>query len=402
MNVLFLTMSNIESLDSHGIYMDLMRTFAEHGHSVCIVSPAERKYNQETSIKIEGKLSLLKVKIGNVQKCNIIEKGITTVSLGFVFKNAIKKYCADNKFDLVLYSTPPITFSDVIKYVKKRDNARTYLLLKDIFPQNAIDLGMMVKSGAKSVIYKYFKAKEHKLYELSDYIGCMSQANVDYILKNEPWLEKARLHVNPNSMTVMPLVHDGESRSKIREKYGIPSDVCVFVYGGNLGRPQDIPFVIECLKANENKNDRYFVICGTGTEYSKLKQYVCENSPKNVLLINGLPKAEYEAFIKAFDVGLIFLDYHFTIPNFPSRLLSYMQNGMPVIACTDKNTDVGDVIEKGCFGWKCESNDAGKFTDVVELACKSDLNTMGNNAYAYLLDNYTTEESYKIIMEHMK
>lgn len=382
--------------------MDLIRCFSKNGHSVTVVSPAERKYKQNTRMISDGNLSLLKVRIGNVQKCNIVEKGITTVTLGFVFKNAIKKYCADKKFDLILYSTPPITFSDVISYVRKRDGAATYLLLKDIFPQNALDLGMMTKSGPKSLIYKYFKGKEHKLYALSDYIGCMSQANVDYIIKNEPWLDTEKLHINPNSMSVSPLEKDEARGRAIREKYNIPVDTRVFVYGGNLGRPQDIPFVIECLKANADKKDRYFVICGTGTEYPKLKQYVDEDKPSNVLLINGLPKEEYEAFIKSCDIGLVFLDYRFTIPNFPSRILSYMQNGMPVISCTDANTDVGDVVVSGNFGWKCESNSVDSFTAAIDSACKADLLAMGNNAYEYLLTHYTVEESYRILMEKMK
>ena len=58
-----------------------------------------------------------------------------------------------------------------------------------------------------------------------------------------------------------------------------------------------------------------------------------------------LPKDEYDAMIGACDVGLIFLDYRFTIPNFPSRLLAYMQAKIPVLASTDPNTDVGSVID---------------------------------------------------------
>ena len=65
-----------------------------------------------------------------------------------------------------MYSTPPITFADVIAYVKKRDGAKSYLLLKDIFPQNAVDIGMMAKRGLKSIIYKLFKKKEEKLYRI--------------------------------------------------------------------------------------------------------------------------------------------------------------------------------------------------------------------------------------------
>ena len=62
-----------------------------------------------------------------------------------------------------MYSTPPITFCRAVDYVKKRDNAQTYLLLKDIFPQNAVDIGMMSKQGIKGILYKFFREKEKRL-----------------------------------------------------------------------------------------------------------------------------------------------------------------------------------------------------------------------------------------------
>ena len=175
----------------------------------------------------------------------------------------------------------------------------------------------------------------------------------------------------------------------------------MFIYGGNLGKPQDIPFVIECLKANAQKKDRYFVICGTGTEYAKLKKYVDEEKPQNVLLINGLPRSEYEEFVKAFDVGLIFLDKRFTIPNFPSRSLSYMNSKMPILACTDKNTDIGKVIVDGGFGWWCESDNVDKFTAAIDFALGEDIKAKGENGYNYLLNNYTSKNSYEIIMKNI-
>ena len=93
----------------------------------------------------------------NIQKTNVIEKGIGTVTLEYQFKSAIRKYLGDISFDLILYSTPPITFPKVIQYLKKKNpKAITYLLLKDIFPQNAVDLGMMSKSGVKGILYRFF------------------------------------------------------------------------------------------------------------------------------------------------------------------------------------------------------------------------------------------------------
>ena len=153
---------------------------------------------------------------------------------------AIKKYFADVKFDLVLYSTPPITFAGVVSYIKKRDNAKSYLLLKDIFPQNAVDMGMMQKKGIKGLVYKYFRNKEKRLYAISDYIGCMSQANVDYVIKHNPEVDKSNVCLAPNCIEpVCEEVSEAE-KALLRKKYGIPDNKKVFVYGGNLGKPLDI------------------------------------------------------------------------------------------------------------------------------------------------------------------
>lgn len=395
MHILFLTMSRIYSLEQKGIYPDLLRKFISEGHHVVVAAPAERRFNEKTNLTKCNGYSVLRIKVGNLQKTNIIEKGISTVLLERQFLHAIKKYVTDTKFDLVLYSTPPITFVKVIEYIKKRDNAKSYLLLKDIFPQNAVDLGMFSK---KTPIYRYFRLKEKRLYKASDHIGCMSEANVNYILEHNDYILKEKVHVSPNSIEPIEINREEEKRRKIRELHHIPKDRTVFVYGGNLGKPQDIPFIIKCLQANAEKKDRFFVICGTGTEYPKLQQYVEKEQPENVLLINGLPKEEYEELIISCDVGLIFLDHRFTIPNFPSRLLSYMQNRMPVLACTDINTDIGKVIEEGDFGWWCESREVTAFCALAEEACKADVRVKGENAWKYLLAHYTVEQTYRRVI----
>ena len=125
----------------------------------------------------------------------------------------------------------------------------------------------------------------------------------------------------------------------------------VFLYGGNLGKPQDIPFLINCLLDNLNKLDRKFIVCGTGTETHLLQSFLKENKPLNITFIPGLPVNEYENLVSECDIGMIFLDYRFTIPNFPSRILSYMEKSIPILACTDKNTDLGKIITEGNFGW---------------------------------------------------
>lgn len=404
MNILFLTIAHISDLSVRGIYSDLLRKFVEEGHRVYIVSPRERRYGVSSGIIEQGEASILGVRTLNIQKTNIIEKGIGTILLEYQFKSAIKKFLSSIPFDLILYSTPPITFPKVIRYLKGRNpNAVTYLLLKDIFPQNAVDLGMLRTTGLKGVLYRFFRNKEKKLYAMSDFIGCMSPANVQYVLSHNPEVAKDRVEVAPNSYQFRePVLLSIEQRNSIRLQYGLPLDRPVFIYGGNLGKPQGIPFLIDCLEAIANREDCHFVVIGSGTEFPRLKNWFESGEKDSVSVFEFLPKDDYDTLVRSCDVGLIFLDYRFSIPNYPSRLLPYLMEKKPIIAVTDIHTDIGRIAEKNGYGYWCPSNSIDAFTQTVDRMLSSDISSMGEAGYRFFMGNYTVEQTYSTIIQHLK
>lgn len=400
MNILFLSLIDFNTFADRNIYSDLLREFIKNGHRVYCVSPVEMKNKQKTHTILENDNCILKLRIGNTQKVNLIEKGLSTLLIEPLFILGIRKYFSGVKFDLILYATPPITFAKVIRYIKKRDGARTYLLLKDIFPQNAIDLNALSKRGVKGVIYRFFRHKEKQLYGLSDKIGCMSEANVEFVLEHNRYLPSSKVEVCPNCVEIRDLSITEDLKASIREKYKLPLDKRIFVYGGNLGRPQGVPFILDCIKKCADINDAFFLIVGNGTEGKKISDYVNKNNPTNIKYMQALPKDEYDSMIGACDVGLIFLDYRFTIPNFPSRLLSYMQSGLPVIAATDPNSDIGKVIEENRMGYRCSSNDALEFYNIIKKMVDSDdYATYKQRVFECLNENYSVQRGYKIIMD---
>ena len=410
MNIIFLTLVRISNIEERGIYQDLMRKFRDEGHQVYIVTPYERRMGKETSLVESGGVHILNVKTLNIQKTNIVEKGIGTLLLENQYKAAIKKYFGGLTFDLITYSTPPITFTKVVKYLKKENpNAISYLQLKDIFPQNAVDIGMMTKTGIKGLLYKFFRNKEKKLYAASDYIGCMSPANVEYVLKHNPEIIAEKVEVAPNSIDLnhndIHNIDEGQVKAEryyIRKKYDLPTDKTIFIYGGNLGKPQGIDYLVKCLDANKRRTDCYFVVIGSGTDYNVISDWYDGNKDANVKLMQSLPKAEYDELVRTCDVGLIFLDHRFLIPNYPSRLLSYLENKMPVLCATDPNTDMGRIAEDNGYGYWCESNSVEAFTRILDKMIRTDRKKMGEKGYKFLNENYRVENTYDDIIKHLQ
>lgn len=390
MNVLFLGLSKIESFSQEGIYSDFLRGLINKGVTVYSVTSVERRYKRKTFLKEEKNGKLLVVKTFNIQKTNVIEKGIGTLFISHQYTRAIKKYFKGIVFDVIVYPTPPISFYNTIRHFKRKNKSKTYLMLKDIFPQNAIDIGILKKTGIKGIIYHYFRKQEKKMYQISDMIGCMSNANVEYILEHNKFIKKDKIEVFPNCVEIKDLSMSHHEKALARIKYNLPVDKKVLVYGGNLGKPQGIDFLIDCLKAEASNNDVFFLIVGDGTEYDKIDYFVAHEKPLNTRLIKRLPKNDFDNLIACCDVGLIFLDYRFTIPNFPSRLLSYMQAKLPILACTDKSTDIGRTIVDGKFGWWCFSKSVSSFSKILreEIIPSTSFETMKRNEFFYLKNYY--------------
>jgi len=398
-NILFLTLASMEDIYQRGIYPDLIRAIADKGYNVYVVAPRQRRSGLPTAVSTYGNIHVLKVMTGNITKVGLVEKGLTTLKIESNYEDAIKEHFNDVKFDLIVYSTPPITFERVVRHLKKKHNAKTYLILKDIFPQNAVDIGLMRNKG---LMWRYFRRRERTLYQLSDIIGCMSPANMNYVLKHNPDISKDKVEIFPNS--IKPISRFVKRKNSVLlSKYNIPENTVLFVYGGNLGKPQGIDFLIEVIDNFHQVDNSFLMIVGSGTEYAKIEKHILSTRPVNVALHNYLPKAEYDELLRSADVGLIFLDPRFTIPNFPSRLTAYMESSIPIIAATDVNTDLKDVLIESESGFWSVSGDLDSFlNNARRLAQDQELRLkMGLNGRIYLEEHYDVTKTVEILLKHL-
>ncbi|MEA5076897.1 MAG: glycosyltransferase family 4 protein [Coriobacteriia bacterium] len=392
-------MVQLSDMSQPGIYTDLLREFAQHGHRVHVVTPTERREGLDDGRHESAGVTVCRVKTGNLQKAGLVEKAFATLLVEHQFKRGIRRFLGPEEMDLVLYTTPPVTFDGVIKYAKRSYGCRSYLLLKDIFPQNAVDLGMMKRGG---LVWRHFRKRERRLYQLADWIGCMSDANVRYILEHNPDLEPARVEVCPNSIEPRE-VFAAEPVGRLRSRYGIPVDSTVVLFGGNLGKPQGVDFLLEVVDRSQSRDDVHYVIAGSGTEKQRLRHHFTAGQHTNVTLMDYLPKDEYEKLLCLADVGLIMLDGRFTVPNFPSRLTAYMEASIPVLAATDTVSDIKDVLRESDSGLWVEWGDHEGFLAAIDrLRGDPDLRqAMGRRGRRYLEEHYTVAKAYETIVAHM-
>lgn len=396
MKVLYITTSFPEPTKGATIYTDLAEALHEAGHDITVAVAEQAKNKKYTEMSKERGFNVLRIVTGNYYDVSFVEKGITTLKIPFLMRYGIKKYLGSKVFDFILFESPPVTNAGLMSWAKKKFNCSIYLMLKDIFPQNAVDLGILKRN---SLIFRYFKIKEKKLYQAADYIGCMSYANKRYIIEHNPWILPEKVEIFPNTRKIL---NDIQINSfKLRDRYGIRKDACIFLFGGNMGRPQYIDLLCEAITKLKDETGIYFLFIGRGTDRYKLVQTIKENDIKNALVIEDLPRNEYEEITKECDVGLIILDPRFTIPNYPSRILTYMEYSKPVLAATDNITDIKETIrEAGCGEWVWSGDTKSFINKVREMAKLKNLSIMGANGRKYLVGNFDTKHSVDILEMH--
>ena len=397
MNILFLVARYPDEEKNTILEKDLVRVFAEKGHNCFSVSLNERRNNRETYFFKDKNVDVLKVKTGNMFNTNKLDKLYTVLTMPKDLKNGILNKFGDKKIDLIVAYTPFMANPKLVNSLKKYFACKALMILWDIFPQNAKDLGLI----KNKMIYNYFKYKENKMFKSFDYIACNSEGNIKYLNENYKFGNDKKLFLSRNCE------YDNKrqkiNKLEVRKKYNLNIEDIILVFGGNMGIPQKLDNILEIAKQNKQIK---FIFLGNGTE----KQKLIENSKGlgNVKFLGPFKREEYEEFIQCCDAGIISLNENYTVPNFPAKVTGYLKVGLPIFASLDRTAynDLGNFIEKNQVGNAvlagnfCESNEKLKnflnseklqeYKNNTRVVFKKELEI--ENAYDAIIKNISGDE----------
>jgi glycosyltransferase involved in cell wall biosynthesis len=381
------------------MYTDLVTEFKERGAKVYVVTQGDRQRTKKTSVERHESVSVLRVKTGHMTKRKRPEKGLITIYKGRIFKKAVKKHFKGIKYDLILCTTPPVTQPKTIAYLKKRYKCPVYLLLMDIFPQSAVDLGMIKR---RSFAYRKLRRCEKRLYKVSDYIGCMSERNLSYLCQHNPHIPPPSVELCQNSLKPAKISQIfSYNRTEVREQYGLPKDAVILFYAGSLDRPEGIEFLYKIMERLRDRDDIFFLIVTSGNEFERTATFLAEKSIKNARILRDTPAENYK-LLTCSDIGLAFLSDSSISQNIPTQILTYLEAMLPVIACTDVKNDLKNIIERAGCGFWVRSGDISAFLEAAEFLIQtpSTRREMGQSGRRYFLKNFKAESGAEIILSH--
>jgi glycosyltransferase involved in cell wall biosynthesis len=394
LRILFIALAYPDVAEESGLYSELVEALTEMGHDVRVIAPALSA--EKTGPRIEGGVLVVRVVTGDLFGVGLFRKGLSNLALPFRYWSSIKPDLKSWQPHWIMVPTPPITLTPLVWVMKSLTKSRSYLILRDIFPQNAVDLGLVSKFG---LTHLFFRWLEMWTYRVHDQIGCMSPANIAYVLDKNPSVDPKKLHILANWISADELKQEVDCTSS-RATLGLKESDFVCVFGGNLGTPQKPSFLIHVAEALRNEVSIRIIVVGRGTERDTLVAEKKRRNLSNLEVWNRLSRSQFQALLSAADVGLVLLDERFTIPNIPSRLVGYWAASLPVLAATDSATDIWESFIGRFGGGRCvRMGDVAGFVDEIRWlrdnpSLASKMGTMGRSAVA---EHFTASTAAEII-----
>ena len=260
-----------------------------------------------------------------------------------------------DRFDGIVWYSPTIFLAPFVAWLKHRSRARGYLILRDIFPQWALDAGVMRRGPA----YYFFRMCEQFQYRTADVIGVQSPANLEYFAGGPRCPQRIEVLYN-----WLDLARSEPPETDLLQRHRI-ADKRILVYGGNMGVAQDVDNLLRLAERIRHADDIVLLLIGSGSEVSRLKAAVYERRLVNVVLADEIDPEAFRSVLRRCQVGLITLDRRLTTHNIPGKLLAYLEAGLPVIASVNPGNDLLHIIKESNAGLGFINGDDEAFADAA-------------------------------------
>lgn len=364
---------------------DLAREFIQQGHQLTVLLPSYETTN-DWELEDRDGVRILRLRAPRTKDVGYVRRTIGEWLMPYWMAHNLKKSpLAGSKWDGVIWYSPSIFHGPLVRRLKRDSDCKSYLIIRDIFPEWALDLGLMRKSPA----YYFFKLIARGQYDTADVIGVQSEGNLSYF---QPWARGTGRQLEILQNWLSPPVSakcslNIESTSLAGRK--------VLVYAGNMGVAQGLDIIVALADRMRTRRDLGFLFVGRGSEATRLEQRSRDLALDNILFQPEIDPDEIPSLYEQCAIGIVALDPRHRSHNIPGKFLTYMQHGLPALAVVNPGNDLASLIRKEGVGRACETGDLSQLEDLcAELMAEAgEDQTIRARCKSLFLDRFSAERA---------
>jgi glycosyltransferase involved in cell wall biosynthesis len=334
---------------------DLSKELVRQGHDVTVMVAApelDKPWHLDT---LNG-ARVLRLRTPKTKDVSYACRALGEFAMSFaMLRNLKRSPCANEVWDGVVWYSPTIFLGPIAKVLKSRSRCPSYLIIRDIFPEWAVDMGLM----GRGLPYRFFKTVANYQYSVADIIGVQTPGNLSYFRTPDNRLS-AKLEVLHNWLAAPSSTGCSISISNTHLK-----GRKIFVYAGNMGIAQGMGILLELADQLKERADIGFVFVGRGTDAQRLRSDAQSRELDNVLFFDEIDPDEVPGLYAQCHIGLVALDARHKTHNIPGKFLSYMQSSLPVLASVNDGNDLVGLIQGKAVGAVCTNNSASTLAQLA-------------------------------------
>jgi glycosyltransferase involved in cell wall biosynthesis len=312
---------------------DLSREFVRQGHDVTVMV-ASPELREDWRIDLWNGVRIVRLRTPKTKDVSYVRRTFGELLMPFAMLRNLKKTpLATEQWDGVVWYSPTIFLGPVANVLKRRSRCPSYLIIRDIFPEWAVDMGLM----GRGLPYRFFKTIANYQYSVADVIGVQTPGNLAYF--NDGQRRGPQLEVLHNWLADAP-----NAGCSIAVHKTALSGRKVFVYAGNMGIAQGMDVLLDLAERLKPRSDIGFLFVGRGSDAHRLRDDARARCLDNVVFFDEIDPDEIPGLYAQCHVGLVALDPRHKTHNIPGKFLSYMQAALPVLASINQGNDLVDLI----------------------------------------------------------
>lgn len=322
---------------------DLSLEFVRQGHRPTVMIPSA-DLDQPWLLEDMNGVEVLRLKALRTKDIGYMRRTVNEFLMPFaMLRNLRRSPFADIRWDGVVWYSPSIFLGPLANALKKECVCRSYLIIRDIFPEWAVDMGLM----GRGLPYRFFKAIERYQYSVANVIGVQTPANVAYL---DAWASQPGRCVEVLQNWLAEAVDVGCS---ISVADGPLAGRTIFVYAGNMGVAQGMGILLDLAERMRDRDDIGFLFVGRGSASQSLRDDSKARELGNIVFHDEIDPSEIPGLYAQCHIGIVALDPRHKTHNIPGKFLSYMQGGLPVLASINPGNDLAEIIEREGVGRVC-------------------------------------------------
>lgn len=374
---------------------DLSREFAAQGHDLTVMLPSSLDGQQSWRIEEFGGVQVLRLRAPQTKDISYARRTLAELTMPFAMLRSLRSSpFASQNWDGVIWYSPSIFHGPMIKALKRESGCKSYLIIRDIFPEWAVDMELMGRGPA----YRFFKSVARYQYSAASVIGVQTAGNLAYFNR---WRQKAGrvLEVLPNW-----LGSPGDKPCSIRLQHTALIGRKVFVYAGNMGVAQNMDVILDAAERLKHRKDLGFLLVGRGSERDRLQRSAAARGLDNMLFFDEIDPDEIPDLYRQCHVGIVSLDPRHKSHNIPGKFLTYMQCGLPVLANVNPGNDLAAMVRENAVGEVSEAGEAGDLAPRIERLAAQDFKISGirERCTKLFAENFSADAAVRAIVGHFQ